>query len=77
MPDLVACLVDNGIQFFIRYTVGSSGELIEMSQITAVGVRSLLAGWGFFQHARGLDIQALVFVKAATDQILDSYPLLR
>ncbi len=77
MPDLVACLVDNGIQFFIRDIVGPSGKLVEVTQITAVSVRSLLAGRGFFQHARGLDIKTLVFVKAAPDQILDGCPLLR
>jgi hypothetical protein len=76
MPDLVACRVDNGIQFFIRDILGPPGELVEMTQIAAVSVRSLLAGRGFFQHARGLDIQTLVFVKAAPEQILDGCPLL-
>jgi len=76
MLDVVACLVKKRIEFRIREIPSPMGELVKMTKIGVVSVSAFLAVRGLLQHARGLNIQTLIILQAAPNQVFDRDPLI-
>jgi hypothetical protein len=76
MPDVIARLIDSGINFIVRHLRGTVGKGVRMAQITLVSALPLLSCGGFLQDTGWLNIEALVVRKTPSKQALYGKPLI-
>src|SRR5271165_676363 len=77
MPNALASLINDGIEFVIGGVLGPSGELVEMTHVLAVAPGAVLASRGVLKEPRRLDIHTFVVLQPAPDKMLDGKSLIR
>ena len=77
MPNALASLINDGIEFVIGGVLGPSGELVEMTHVLAVAPGAVLASRGVLKEPRRRDIHTFVVLQPTPDKMLDGKSLIR